>query len=124
MPQIGPLEIVVVLLVALVVFGPSRLPEVGKQAAKGLREFKRFQSGVRSDIQGMLDDDEHADEHDDLDDEPDDPRELPAPEPTPPVALESGPADAKDATDGKAGKNGTDAPPPAPGNDVPPPDAP
>lgn len=70
MPQIGPLEIAMVLLVALVVFGPTKLPELGKQAARGLREFRQFQSGVRSDLAGMLD----ADEHDDDDrHDPDDP---------------------------------------------------
>lgn len=40
MPNIGPLEIAIVLIVALVIFGPSRLPELGKSAGKGLREFK------------------------------------------------------------------------------------
>jgi sec-independent protein translocase protein TatA len=40
MPNIGPLEIVVVLIVALVVFGPKRLPELGKSLGKGINEFK------------------------------------------------------------------------------------
>ena len=40
MPNIGPLEIALVLVIALVVFGPKRLPELGKSMGKGIREFK------------------------------------------------------------------------------------
>jgi sec-independent protein translocase protein TatA len=40
MPNIGPLEIVVVLIIALIVFGPKRLPELGRSMGKGIREFK------------------------------------------------------------------------------------
>ena len=40
MPNVGPLEIAVVLLIVLVVFGPKRLPELGKSMGKGIREFK------------------------------------------------------------------------------------
>ncbi len=61
MPQIGPLEIVMILVVALIVFGPKKLPEVGKQAARGLREFRRFQTGLRGDLQHMLDEDDEPD---------------------------------------------------------------
>jgi sec-independent protein translocase protein TatA len=40
MPNIGPMEIALVLVIALVVFGPKRLPELGKSMGKGIREFK------------------------------------------------------------------------------------
>jgi sec-independent protein translocase protein TatA len=40
MPNVGPLEIGVVLVIILVVFGPKRLPELGKSMGKGIREFK------------------------------------------------------------------------------------
>ena len=40
MPSIGPMELVVVLIIALVVFGPKRLPDMGRAAGQGLREFK------------------------------------------------------------------------------------
>ena len=40
MPNIGPLEIAIVLVIALVIFGPARLPDLGKSAGKGIREFK------------------------------------------------------------------------------------
>jgi len=40
MANVGPLEIALVLLIALVVFGPKRLPELGKSMGRGIREFK------------------------------------------------------------------------------------
>jgi sec-independent protein translocase protein TatA len=40
MPSIGPMELVVVLAIALMVLGPKRLPEAGKSLGKGIREFK------------------------------------------------------------------------------------
>lgn len=40
MPNIGPMEIGLVLLIALIVFGPKKLPELGKSLGKGIREFK------------------------------------------------------------------------------------
>ncbi len=45
MPNIGPLEILIVLIIALVVFGPKRLPELGHSMGKGLREFRGSLSG-------------------------------------------------------------------------------
>jgi sec-independent protein translocase protein TatA len=40
MPSIGPTEIIIVLALALIVFGPKRLPELGKSLGGGLRGFK------------------------------------------------------------------------------------
>jgi sec-independent protein translocase protein TatA len=40
MANIGPMEIIVVLIIALVVFGPKKLPELGKSLGKGINEFK------------------------------------------------------------------------------------
>jgi Tat protein translocase TatB subunit len=54
MPQIGPAEILVVLLVALLVFGPHRLPEVGRQVGKGMRELRKFQNTVRGELDEVL----------------------------------------------------------------------
>lgn len=55
--NIGPLEIGIVLIIALLVFGPKRLPELGSSLGKGIREFKETITGDR---------------HDDDEDEPDD----------------------------------------------------
>jgi TatA/E family protein of Tat protein translocase len=51
LPQIGPLEILVIFIVALVVFGPSKLPQIGRQVGRGFREFRKFQAGLRDDIE-------------------------------------------------------------------------
>ena len=40
MPTIGPMEMIVILAIALIVFGPKRLPELGKSLGNGMREFK------------------------------------------------------------------------------------
>ena len=42
----GPLEVLVVLLIALIVFGPRRLPELGQSLGRGIREFKNSLSGL------------------------------------------------------------------------------
>ena len=47
--NIGPLEIVVVLIIALIVFGPKRLPELGRSLGRGIREFRGSVSGERDD---------------------------------------------------------------------------
>jgi sec-independent protein translocase protein TatA len=49
MPNIGPLEIVVVLIIVLIVFGPKRLPEMGRSLGKGIREFKNSITGNDED---------------------------------------------------------------------------
>lgn len=45
MPNIGPLEIIVVLIIALIVFGPKRLPELGRSLGRGIREFRGSVTG-------------------------------------------------------------------------------
>ena len=47
--NVGPLELVIVLVIALVILGPKRLPEVGKSIGKGMREFKEAISGHDKD---------------------------------------------------------------------------
>jgi sec-independent protein translocase protein TatA len=63
MPNIGPLELAIVLIIALVIFGPKRLPELGRSVGHGLREFKASITGEDKDdeprtIDNMVDDDE------------------------------------------------------------------
>ena len=45
MPNIGPLEIAIVLIIVLIIFGPKRLPELGRSMGRGIREFKSSISG-------------------------------------------------------------------------------
>jgi TatA/E family protein of Tat protein translocase len=54
MPQLGPLEIAVVLLIALLVFGPNRLPELAKQVGGALRELKKIQQNIKADLHDMM----------------------------------------------------------------------
>jgi sec-independent protein translocase protein TatA len=60
----GPMELIVILIVALIVLGPNKLPEAARSVGRGMREFKESISGP----------------DDDLDDEPDD---RPAAKPVP-----------------------------------------
>jgi sec-independent protein translocase protein TatA len=45
MPNVGPLEIAVVLIIVLIIFGPKRLPELGQSMGRGIREFKNSLTG-------------------------------------------------------------------------------
>lgn len=45
MPNVGPLELIVVSVIALIVLGPKRLPMFGRSLGTGLREFKESVTG-------------------------------------------------------------------------------
>ena len=49
MPNIGPMELIIVLVIVLLIFGPKRLPGLGKQLGSGMREFKDSISGKDHD---------------------------------------------------------------------------
>jgi sec-independent protein translocase protein TatA len=49
MPNIGPLELIIVLVVVLVIFGPKRLPQLGRSLGGGMREFKDSVTGKTKD---------------------------------------------------------------------------
>jgi sec-independent protein translocase protein TatA len=49
MPNIGLPEIAIILVIALIVFGPKRLPELGRSMGKGIREFKNSLSSDKDD---------------------------------------------------------------------------
>jgi sec-independent protein translocase protein TatA len=52
MPNIGPLELGIILLIVLIVFGPKRLPGLGRQLGSGMREFKDSLTGKDKDGDG------------------------------------------------------------------------
>ena len=56
MPQIGPLEILVVGVLALLVFGPEKLPEMARSLGKGLTQLKRMASDAKSEFDMGVDD--------------------------------------------------------------------
>jgi TatA/E family protein of Tat protein translocase len=68
--NVGPLELIVVLIIALIVLGPQRLPDVARSVGRGMREFR-----------SALD---RPDEDDDVEHEPatseDEPKRVPEPE--------------------------------------------
>jgi sec-independent protein translocase protein TatA len=47
--SIGPGELIIVLVIALIILGPKRLPEVGRSVGKGMREFKDSLAGIGDD---------------------------------------------------------------------------
>jgi TatA/E family protein of Tat protein translocase len=57
--NVGPLEIAVVLFVALIVFGPKRLPEVGRQLGAAMRELRRMQDSVKAELDTVINPDVH-----------------------------------------------------------------
>ncbi|MBW3537128.1 MAG: twin-arginine translocase TatA/TatE family subunit [Actinobacteria bacterium] len=60
MPNLGPMEILVVLVVALIVLGPKRLPEAGRQVGRALSEVRRWSESMQAEVRGVLDDDQEA----------------------------------------------------------------
>jgi sec-independent protein translocase protein TatA len=58
MPSIGPMELVIVLVIALLVVGPKKLPALGRSLGGGMREFKDSVSGQRDALAASIDLDE------------------------------------------------------------------
>ena len=50
MPQLGPLEIMTVAVIALVVFGPQRLPEIARNIGKAVNEMRRMSAEMKSEL--------------------------------------------------------------------------
>src|SRR5436305_13522717 len=74
--SLGPAEILVILVVALVVLGPKRLPEAGRQIGRFVSEVRHWSSTVQAEIRDAID----------LDGEPQPPPPAAAPPATPPSA--------------------------------------
>ena len=58
--NIGPEEIILILVIALIVFGPKRLPEIGRTVGKSLREFRKASDDIRQELSLHLDDEPEA----------------------------------------------------------------
>ena len=52
--NLGPFELVAIFVVALLVFGPEKLPEMGKQIGKAVREFRKFQESMQGQVRDVL----------------------------------------------------------------------
>jgi sec-independent protein translocase protein TatB len=64
MPQVGPLEIMMVAVVALIVFGPEKLPEIARTVGKALADFRRAVEDAKGEFQSGLNfDEDESDDH-------------------------------------------------------------
>jgi sec-independent protein translocase protein TatA len=63
--NIGPAELIVIFLVALLIVGPKRLPQLGKTIGKSLREFRRATDDFKQSFEFGVDDDDFPDEEQD-----------------------------------------------------------
>ena len=61
-PNIGPLEIAIVLIIALIVFGPKKLPELGRSIGSGINEFRNGLSSMGDHPRDQDDDEPDPDE--------------------------------------------------------------
>jgi TatA/E family protein of Tat protein translocase len=54
MPSLGPAEILVILVIALLVFGPNKMPDIARQVGRGVREFRRVQQHLSSELRDVV----------------------------------------------------------------------
>ena len=54
--NVGPAEVLIILVVALLVLGPKKLPEAARQMGKAMSEFRRVTSGLQNEVRTVLDD--------------------------------------------------------------------
>jgi sec-independent protein translocase protein TatA len=52
--SLGPAELMVVLVVALIVLGPNRLPEAGRQLGRAMREVRRWSTRLQDEVRSTL----------------------------------------------------------------------
>ncbi len=91
--SIGMPELIIIFVIALIIFGPRKLPELGKSLGRSISEFKRASNELRNTLEDEIRLDEQRQKA---------PAPAPAPTPSPvapvepqaPVASEVGPADA------------------------------
>lgn len=54
MPNLGFPEIMIILVVALLVFGPKKLPDLGRSLGNGIREFRKGTQGLKDEFSGSM----------------------------------------------------------------------
>jgi sec-independent protein translocase protein TatA len=54
--NVGPGEMLLLAVLALLIFGPKRLPEIGRQAARALKEFRKAASDITGELKSGLND--------------------------------------------------------------------
>lgn len=62
LPSIGVPELILIMVVALIIFGPGKLPEVGKAIGKSLNEFKKASNNIKNEIDESINDKDNTEE--------------------------------------------------------------
>ncbi len=52
MPVPGPAELILVLVIVLIIFGPGKLPDIGNALGRGIREFRKASSDLEDSVRG------------------------------------------------------------------------
>jgi sec-independent protein translocase protein TatA len=52
MPIPGPAELIVLLVIVLIIFGPGKLPDIGNAVGKGIREFRKASTDLEESVRG------------------------------------------------------------------------
>ena len=52
MPVPGPWELILLLVIVLIIFGPGKLPDIGNAVGKGIREFRKASSDLEDSVRG------------------------------------------------------------------------
>jgi len=52
MPIPGPMELILLLVIVLIIFGPGKLPDIGSAVGKGIREFRRASNELEESVRG------------------------------------------------------------------------
>jgi sec-independent protein translocase protein TatA len=63
MPSIGIPELIIILVIALIIFGPKKLPELGQSIGRGIKEFRSATKEVKDQVtEGLLNEKEKSDQ--------------------------------------------------------------
>lgn len=60
MPNLGMPEILLILVAALLIFGPKKLPDLGRSLGNGIREFRKGTQGLKDELEGSFKEDSAA----------------------------------------------------------------
>ena len=109
--SLGPAEILVILVIALIVLGPKRLPEAGRQVGKAIAEVRKWSQSFQDEIRSVVDIDSSRPTYSQ-------PQEGYTPPPIPLVPAETAPPPAPPPAEAEAGattqpETDGEAPPPA-----------
>jgi sec-independent protein translocase protein TatA len=52
MPVPGPMELILLLVIVLIIFGPGKLPDIGNAVGKGIREFRKASTDLEDSVRG------------------------------------------------------------------------